>query len=181
MIYRIERHYPLNGLLLAIHYYHGRRVNAPAEGGPQPLCLPLAAVVLGYKLRKIKFLLRLFMAAFLVQEVGTTSTSPIGSLFWRRCLTYDFRDFTSACWEGKSVPRSIDFFKRVSSSGWGMIYFFGAIYKIVGRNMLAFNTTQRCRDCPLAYMIGPKSFRIRRWPTAAILTVFFRHLVLSGG
>ena len=69
-----------------------------------------------------------------------------------------------------------------SSSGWGMLYMVGAIYEIVGRNMLAtqyVNCVLGAATAPLAYMMATEIFPNRTAArVSAILTAFFPSLVI---
>lgn len=165
-------------------------VVAPADAGPAALiCLPLLAVVmLGiYKLDDRKFLLRLFIAAFLVRvAIGTA----IYAFHWQTffggdALTYDYLgECLRQVWLGRvEYQQSIDiFYAGGSSSGWGMVYLVGAVYRFVGRNMLAtqyVNSVIGSAIAPLTYMIALEIFPNKTVArTAAVLTAFFPSLII---
>src|SRR5256714_3884892 len=87
-------------------------------------------------------------------------------------------------WQGNlAFQRQVEvFFGGGSSSGWGMIYEVAAIYKIVGRNMLAtqyVNCVLGAATALLAYMISMEIFPTRRVArVSALMTAFFPSLVL---
>jgi hypothetical protein len=182
----------LNGLLLAIALLllGVILVLVPGDGGPAAfLSLPLlAAVMFGiYKLEDRKFLLRLFIAAFLARVAIGTAIYVFHwqSFFGGDALTYDYLgDCLTHVWRGHvEYQQSIDFFYGGgSSSGWGMIYLVGAIYRIVGRNMLAtqyVNCVIGAATAPLAYMIAVEIFPNRTVARAAAgLTAFFPSLII---
>ena len=72
---------------------------------------------------------------------------------------------------------SIDvFYGGGSSSGWGMIYMVAAIYRIVGRNMLAtqyVNCVLGAATAPLAYMIAVEIFPNKT--VARVSAQYLRH------
>jgi hypothetical protein len=182
----------LNGLLLAIALalLGVILIFAPADGGPAILIsLPLLAVVmLGiHKLDDRKYLMRLFVAAFLVRVlIGTAIYIFHWQIFFGGdALTYDFLgDSLQHVWEGNiEYHRSIDvFYAGGSSSGWGMMYMVAVIYKIVGRNMLAtqfVNCVLGAATAPLTYLMAMEIFpNITVSRAAAVLTGFFPALII---
>ncbi len=144
----------MNGILLALSFlmFVAIMVVAPADGAPAILfALPLAAVAVWaiYKIEDDRrFLFRLFVSALLVRILVGTLIYAFGlqEFFGGDALTYDF--FGNALvkvWEGnKSFETAIEVFSiGGASSGWGMLYLVGVIYKVVGRNMLAVQTSTR--------------------------------------
>src|SRR6185312_12579651 len=69
-----------------------------------------------------------------------------------------------------------------ATSGWGMIYYVAAIYKITGRNPLAVqfvNCIWGAATAPIAYLISMEIFPHKRAARiTAVLTAFFPSLVL---
>jgi hypothetical protein len=185
----------VNGLLLAfaLLLLGAVLLIAPADGGPAALLtLPLiAAVTFGiYKLEDRKFLIRLFLAAFLLRIVIGTLIYVFHwqAFFGGDAITYDvIGDAVMNVWQGKpEYQRVIDiFYAGGSSSGWGMLYMVGAIYKIVGRNMLAtqyVNCVLGAATAPLAYMMSSEIFPNRTAArVSAILTAFFQCQGLKDG
>ena len=163
---------------------------APAEGGPAALIsLPLiAGVAVGiYQLDDRKFLLRLFIAAFLVRVlVGTVIYVFHWQVFFGGdALTYDgLGNALQNVWAGNVVyQRALDeFYQGGASSGWGMLYMVAAIYRIVGRNPLAtqfINCALGAATALFAYMIAAEIFPNRRVArAAAMLTAFFPSLII---
>ena len=182
----------MNGLLLAfaLLLLGVLLVVAPADGGPAVLLtLPLvAAATYGiYKLEDRKFLIRLFLTAFLLRIVIGTLIYVFHwqTFFGGDAITYDFFGYAVMnVWQGKpEYQRVIDIFSGGgSSSGWGMLYMVGAIYEIVGRNMLAtqyVNCVLGAATAPLAYMMAMEIFPNRTAArVSAILTAFFPSLVI---
>jgi hypothetical protein len=183
----------MNGLLLAIALlmFAGIVMMAPPEGGAAVvLALPVAAVAAWLIYRpKIdqKFLVRLFVAGLLVRIIVGTMIFVFHqqTFFGGDALTFDFFGYALVkTWEGdKSYQWLVDLFSgNGSSSGWGMLYMVGVIYKIVGRNMLAtqyVNSVLGAATAPLAYMIALEIFPNKRVARiCGLLTAFFPSLVL---
>src|SRR5437016_2547671 len=138
----------MNSLLavLAFGMFVMIMVVTPAEGGPAiMIVLPVAAIaawmIFQYETEQ-RFLLRLFASALLVRIlVGTLiNIFQMQTFFGGDALTYDYFGYALLnTWEGnKNYQIAVDVFSRGgAASGWGMLYVVAAIYKIVGRNMLA--------------------------------------------
>ena len=183
----------MNGLLLAIALvmFAGVLMVAPADGGAATLiALPLAACA-GWLIYQSgidqRFLFRLFVSGLLARIFLGTLIYVFNwqDFFGGDALTYDF--FGQALlktWEGdKYYQVFVDLFLGGGgASGWGMLYFVAAIYKIVGQNMLAtqyVNSVLGAATAPLAYMIALEIFPNRRVARACgLLTAFFPSLVL---
>jgi len=183
----------MNGLLLALSFimFVAILMVAPADGASATLfALPIAALV-GLVISQIKeerpFLFRLFVSAFLVRVlIGTLIYGlRLQEFFGGDALTYDyFGHALVQVWNGnKSYQGAIDVFSGGgAASGWGMLYMVGAIYKIIGRNMLAVqyvNSILGAASAPIAYLIAMEIFPNRRVARAcALLSAFFPSLVL---
>jgi hypothetical protein len=183
----------MNGLLLLLTFMMFLLVLmvAPADGAPAILfALPLAVLAL-WATSQIKedrrFLLRLFVSALLIRIlVGTVIYGfSLQGFFGGDALTYDF--FGNALvkvWEGNnSYQGAIDvFFAGGASSGWGMLYMVGGIYRVTGRNMLAVqyvNSILGASTVPIAYMIAMEIFPNKRVARlCALLAAFFPSLML---
>jgi len=152
--------------------------------------LPLAALafwmIVQFKTDQ-SFLLRLFASALMVRVVVGTLiyVFQMQAFFGGDAITYDFLGSAIVkVWAGnKDFQIAIDRFTGGgSASGWGMIYLVGAIYKIVGRNMLAVqfvNSVLGAATAPLAYMISMEIFPNQRVARiCALLSAFFPSLVL---
>lgn len=182
----------MNGLLLALALalFGAVLVVAPAEGGPAALAsLPvIAAVAIGiYQLEDRKFLVRLFIAAFLVRVLmGTVIYIFHWQLFFGGdALTYDgLGNALQNVWSGNVVfQRALDdFYRGGASSGWGMMYMVAAIYQLVGRNPLAtqfVNCVLGAATAVLGYLITAEIFPNRRVArAAAVLSAFFPSMII---
>ena len=183
----------MNGLLLALSFimFVAILMVAPADGAPAMLfALPLAAMA-GWGISQIKedrpFLFRLFVSALLVRVLVGTLIYGFGlqEFFGGDALTYDFFGHALVkVWEGnKNFQGAIDVFSAGgAASGWGMLYMVGAIYKIIGRNMLAtqyVNAILGAATAPIAYLIAMEIFPNKRVArVCALLSAFFPSLVL---
>jgi hypothetical protein len=163
----------------------------PTEGGPALMfVLPMAAAF-GFAVARIKedekFLLRLFISAVMVRIF-------LGSViyyfhqqdfFGGDANTYDIFGYAlMKVWNGDQSSRYlVDLFSRDGAgSGWGMLYVVAAIYKIIGRNMLAtqyFNSVLGAVTAPIAYLMAMEIFPNKKVArAAALLTAFYPSLVL---
>jgi len=183
----------MNGLLLALSFimFVAILMVAPADGASATLfALPIAALV-GWAISQIKedrpFLFRLFVSAFLIRVlIGTLIYGlRLQEFFGGDALTYDyFGHALVQVWEGnKSYQGAIDVFSGGgAASGWGMLYMVAAIYRIIGRNMLAVqyvNSILGAATAPIAYLIAMEIFPNRRMArVCALLSAFFPSLVL---
>lgn len=183
----------MNGLLLALSFimFVAILMVAPADGAPATLfALPIAALV-GWGISRIRedrpFLFRLFVSAFLIRVlIGTLIYGlRLQEFFGGDALTYDyFGHALVQVWDGnKSYQGAIDIFSGGgAASGWGMLYMVGAIYKIIGRNMLAVqyvNSILGAATAPIAYLIAMEIFPNKRVArVCALLSAFFPSLVL---
>jgi Dolichyl-phosphate-mannose-protein mannosyltransferase len=166
-------------------------IAAPADGGTAMMvALPIAALA-AWVISRIdvdrKFLLQLFASAVMIRiVVGTLIyVFQMQTFFGGDAITYDYFGWALLkVWEGnKDYQIAIDIFSGGgASSGWGMIYLVAAIYKIVGRNMLAIqfvNSVIGAAIGPLAYLISMEIFSNRRVARiCALLSAFFPSLVL---
>ena len=183
----------MNGLLtlVALATFVGILVVAPADGGAATLLtLPLVALA-GFMIFQIKddrkFLLRLFVAALLMRVLlGTLIyVFHLQDFFGGDAFTYDyFGDALLRTWAGDRYYQSmVDLFTGGGrSSGWGMLYLVAAIYKVIGRNMLAIqyvNSVLGAATVPIAYLIALEIFPNKRVArTCALLSAFFPSMVL---
>jgi hypothetical protein len=163
----------------------------PIEGGPALMfVLPIAAAF-GFAVARIKedekFLVRLFISAIMVRIF-------LGSViyyfhqqefFGGDANTYDiFGNALMRVWNGdQSYRYMVDLFSRDGAgSGWGMLYVVAAIYKIIGRNMLAtqyVNSVLGAVTAPIAYLMAMEIFPNKKvGRAAALLTAFYPSLIL---
>src|SRR5712691_5869109 len=169
----------------------GILVVAPPDGPSATLLiLPLVALV-AFMIFRIKddrkFLLRLFFAALLARVfLGTLIyVFHLQEFFGGDAFTYDFFGYALLrTWGGEKYYQTMVelFTGSGTSSGWGMIYMVAALYKVIGRNMLAIqyvNSVLGAATAPLAYLIAIEIFPNRRVArTCALLSAFFPSMVL---
>lgn len=132
------------------------------------------------------FLVRLFIAALLVRMVlGTAIFVFRGQdFFGGDAITYDFFGYAQLQgWAGdKDFQAIANEFIRGSGSGWGMVYLVGAIYGIVGRNMLAVqlvNSVLGAATAVIIFLCAHQVFKNQRVSRlAGIAVAFYPSLVL---
>lgn len=153
------------------------------------LCTFFAAIVGFYCYKRENdgpFLLRLFVAALLVRMfVGLAIFSfHAQEFFGGDAFTYDFYGNAQMLgWEGDKYYLDIaERFTTGIGSGWGMVYLVGAIYEIVGRNMLAVqfvNSVFGAATAVVIFLCSQHVFRNMRVARIAGLAVaFYPSLVL---
>lgn len=183
----------MNGLLLALAFlvFTAVMVLVPGDGAPATLlALPLAALV-GWTVLRTKddrrFLFQIFAFGLLARIlVGTLINSfHYQEFFGGDALTFDFFGYALLMvWEGnKDYQPAVDMFSGGgASSGWGMLYMVAAIYKVLGRNMLAVqyvNSILGAATAPIAYLISMEIFPHKRVArVCALLAAFFPSMVL---
>ena len=153
------------------------------------LCTALATIVGFYCYKRATdgtFLLRLFAAGLIVRMIiGLAIFVFHGQdFFGGDALTYDF--FGTAQWLGwagdKYYLARADVFTRGLGSGWGMVYLVGAIYGLVGRNMLAVQFVNSVFGAATAVVIFLCSHHVftnvRVARVAGIAVAFYPSLVL---
>ena len=132
------------------------------------------------------YLLKLFMLALIVRVVvGTAIFVFNGQLFFGGdASTYDdVGNLQLLAWQGDNYARMIvDYYVGSYYYGWGMVYLVGAIYGIVGRNMLAvqyFNAVLGAATAPVIFLSAYEIFKNRRVASVAAIAVgFYPSLVL---
>jgi hypothetical protein len=135
----------------------------------------------------MRFLFRVFIAALIVRWVVALFISSRGlqGYLGGDASTYDyFGNALCQSWQGLIDPRSqwLTYFTGTGRSGWGMYYYVGAVYYLIGQNAFAIqliNCTFGAAACvaayKIAYMIYPRQ-RVAR--TAALLTAFSPSMIL---
>src|SRR5437870_10621573 len=154
------------------------------------LALPVAAGI-GLVVSKIEedhaFLVRLFIAAIMVRIFVGSAIYYFNqtAFFGGDANTFDIFGYAlMKTWNGDySYQYYVDLFTGSgSASGWGMMYVVAAIYKIVGRNMVAtqyINSVIGAATAPIAYLMVMEIFPHKKVArTAALLTAFFPSLIL---
>lgn len=134
------------------------------------------------------FLLRLFIAALLVRIIlGTVIFLFNGQEFFGGdALTYDYFGHAQfRGWDGDRYYQSVahNFVGCCGeASGWGMVYFVAAVYKIVGRNMLAVqlvNSVLGAATAVLIYLCAHHIFNnMKVARLASVAVAFYPSLVL---
>ena len=132
------------------------------------------------------FLLRLFIAALLVRMIlGTAIFVFKGQdFFGGDAITYDTYGHAQALgWAGdQSSGAFAARFTRNPGSGWGMVYLVGAIYSILGRNMLAVqlvNSVIGAVTSVIIFLCAHQVFKnVRVARLAGIAVAFYPSLVL---
>ena len=153
------------------------------------LCTVFAAVAGFYSYKQGAegpFLLKLFIAALLVRMILGTGIFVFRGqdFFGGDALTYDYYGFAQARgWAGDKYFQAIaNKFVRLEGGGWGMVYMVGAIYQVVGRNMLAVQLVNAVFGAATAVLIFLcahhvfKNVRVAR--LAGIAVAFYPSLVL---
>jgi len=183
----------MNGLIAiaALSFAFGVSFLIP-QNGPSALLLsaPLAVGVLlllnQYGGPDRVFLQRVFSAALLVRMMVGTGIYylRLQEFFGGDAMTYDYLGYLmSLSWAGQLNHVSlVELLGRSLSRNWGMTYLVGAIYTIVGRNMLAvqyFNAVLGAATAPIIYLCAQHIFsNLRVARTAAVAVAFYPSLVL---
>src|SRR5260370_22235138 len=139
---------------------------APADGGTATVIAVHFVALVGFMVFRIeedrKFLMRLFFAGLLARLfLGTL----IYVFHWQEffggdAFTSDFFGYAQLqAWGGDKYYQGLaDLFTGGgTSSGWGMLYMVAAIYKLIGRNMLAIqyvNSVLGAATAPVVYLIA---------------------------
>ncbi len=150
------------------------------------LSIPVAVLLWRNKVEG-QFLLQVFVAALLVRVLvgAVINVFELQEFFGGDALTYDFYGFALVkSWGGDHYYQSNlnIFFGEYGQSAWGMVYMVGAIYRVIGRNMLAIQFTNAvfgAATAPAVFSIAHTLFQNRRVARlAALLVAFFPSLVL---
>jgi hypothetical protein len=149
------------------------------------------AVCGGFLVRRIpthgSYLLKLFLFALLARVVLAIAIFVFNGqdFFGGDAWTYDhFGYLQMEAWNGdRSAQSSVDLFIGTGiASSWGMLYIVGAIYSIIGRNMLAIqliNAVLGAGTAPIIFMCAEHVFKNRTVAKVAALAVaFYPSLVL---
>jgi hypothetical protein len=149
------------------------------------------SIVAGVLVRRVptygRYLLKLFLFALLVRLIIAACIFVFNGqdFFGGDAWTYDFfgRQQVLAWGGDKFAQLSVDNFTgRGFASAWGMVYIVGAIYGVIGRNMLAiqfFNAVLGAATAPLIFLSAEEVFKNQRVAKIAALAVaFYPSLVL---
>ena len=131
-----------------------------------------------------EFLIRVFIGALIVRVlVGTLIYAfHAQDVFGGDALTYDFYGVAqSKAWGGDKYYEGLTS-RWFGSSGWGMMYLVAAIYRIIGRNMLAVqfvNAALGAATSAVTYLIAANLFgNTRTARVTALLSAFLPSLVI---
>ncbi len=150
------------------------------------LAIPIAVLLWRNKVEG-QFLLQVFVAALLLRVLvgALINVFELQEFFGGDALTYDFYGFALVkSWGGDHYYQTNvnTFFGEYGQSAWGMVYMVGAVYKVIGRNMLAIQFTNAvfgAATAPAVFSIAHTLFQNRRVARlAALLVAFFPSLVL---
>ena len=153
------------------------------------LCTGLAAVAAFYTYRQREhwqFLLRIFVAGLVLRMIVAAGIYFFSGqeFFGGDALHYDFLGYAQVkAWSGDGFFKwEIGTYMRNNAAAWGMNYLVGAIYAIVGRNMLAvqfFNAVLGALTAVLVFQCAYHAFaNLRVARIAAIAVAFYPSLVL---
>lgn len=151
----------------------------------------VATFCAGILIRRIpnygRYLLKLFLFALLIRVFIAIAIFVFNGqdFFGGDAWTYDYYGLRQMlAWGGdKSAQTSVDYFTGTGlASAWGMLYIVGAIYSIIGRNMLAiqfFNAVLGAATAPIIFLCAEHVFNNRNVARVAGLAVgFYPSLVL---
>src|SRR5829696_3182143 len=177
-------------VLLALALAVGVALTFPAEGpSAVVLCAGLAAAagaVISRHQTHARFLLQVFAGAVLIRvAIGALIYYfRLQEFFGGDAFTYDYHgSLYRAFWTGQL---SYGFYDRLLGvyvyRNWGMGYTVGAIYMLVGRNMLAvqfFNAVVGGATAPIIFLCARQIFQnVRVAKVAALAVAFYPSLVL---
>src|SRR5829696_9222698 len=177
-------------VLLALALAVGVALTFPAEGpSAVVLCAGLAAAagaVISRHQTHARFLLQVFAGAVLIRvAIGALIYYfHLQEIFGGDAFTYDYHGaLYRAFWTGQL---SYGFYDRLLGvyvhRNWGMGYTVGAIYMLIGRNMLAvqfFNAVVGAATAPVIFLCARQIFQnVRVAKVAALAVAFYPSLVL---
>lgn len=155
--------------------------------GAIAILLPLVALIVWLICQERidrEFLIRVFIGALIVRIlVGTLIYFfHAQDFFGGDALTYDFYGVAQLkAWGGDKYYEGLTS-RWFGSSGWGMMYLVAAIYRIVGRNMLAVqfvNAALGAATAAVTYLIALNLFgHTRTARVSALLSAFLPSLVI---
>jgi hypothetical protein len=154
------------------------------------LCTGLAAIAGFYCYKRESngpFLLRLFAAGLLVRMIVAVAIFMFRGqdFFGGDALTYDyFGQAQMHGWSGDKFFQTVanQFVRSGEGSGWGMVYLVAAIYRMIGRNMLAVqlvNAVVGAATAVVIFLCAQHVFNnLRVARLAGIAVAFYPSLVL---
>ena len=147
----------------------------------------VAGVLISRAREHASYLLKLFMLALIVRIVIGSAIFVFNGqdFFGGDALTYDyFGDLQWRAWAGDAYMQILvdQFVGKSYQSGWGMVYMIAAVYRVIGRNMLAIqylNAVIGAATAPLIFLCAYDVFKNRRVAAiASIAVAFYPSLVL---
>ena len=150
------------------------------------IAVPVSVAIFGIEIEK-QFLFKLFIGALLVRIiVGTIiNVFELQDFFGGDANAYDFYGsaLVKALAGDQYYEGLVDRFRgQLGSGAMGMIYIVAAVYRIIGRNMLAvqfFNAVLGAATAPAIFLIAHNIFgNLRVARIAAVIVAFFPSLVL---
>jgi hypothetical protein len=160
-------------------------INGFYTGKAMLLCTAFAGLAGWYAYRQEQhglFLLQIFIAALLVRLiVASLIFANYGQEFFGGdAFTYDFLGQTQLqAWAGDSYARVL---LQNRMSGWGMSYFVGSVYAVIGRNMLAIqliNAVMGAVTAVVVFIAAQEVFTNSRVSkVAAVSIAFYPSLIL---
>lgn len=164
---------------------YGMAINAFYTGKATLLCAAFAGLAGWYAYRQEQhgsFLLQIFIAALLVRLIVASLifANHGQEFFGGDAFTYDFLGQTQLqAWAGDSYARVL---LQNRMSGWGMGYFVGSVYALIGPNMLAIqflNAVMGAMTAVVVFVAAQEVFtNIRVSKVAAASIAFYPSLVL---
>jgi hypothetical protein len=137
-----------------------------------------------------QFITNIFLAALSVRILFgiVVHVFQLREFFGGDALTYDFLgNRLVEIWSGIPVPNDMVTFraKSMSGSGWGMNYFVGALYFIIGRNIFAAQSlcaVVGAATAPMVYFCALKLFENKSVAkmSAVVVAVFPSFVIWSG-
>ena len=167
---------------------------APADGSVALLVVLTLSIIVVLIIRRYtdekEYMTWLFLLALVVRLVFGVAVHyfNLRSFFGGDAVTYDIRgNLLVADWLGYGNPNDLEFqlATRTSGSGWGMNYFVGFIYFIIGRNILAAQSVCAvigAATAPLIYFCAQKIYsnkNVSRF-TAISIALFPSFIIWSG-
>jgi Dolichyl-phosphate-mannose-protein mannosyltransferase len=154
------------------------------------LCTALATIAGFYSYKRTTdgtFLLRLFVSGLLVRMIIALVIYGFRGqdFFGGDALTYDYFGHALALgWAGDSHYLTVAnvYIRSGEGAGWGMVYLVGAVYSLVGRNLLAvqlMNSVFGAATAVVIYLCAQQVFQNSRVSRiAGIAVAFYPSLVL---